>query len=598
MTLRQKLLLFFSLVVIATVAALSATVVFSIRQIFGGLDRRQTEALTSQFQRAFDLRGKEIAADLDDLAANQELRRVAAEFGETGNAGPYVTVAAPLAQVYRLSYLEIVAFNGRIISSAQWPARFGYREPAIAAAEKPPFLREEDLPDGTSQIGLFVTRTVTGSDRPLYLVGGTQLDSDFLQRIPAPPGAQILLYRNLTPGFDSRNFAGTGEPAQGLDRYRALVSRALATGRNARALVDLSAHREDSVSATAIPLKGAGDRVFAVVLLADSLRSMVQLQNRIAYVGWIVAGLGLLFAVAASFWIAARISRPLDQLARAADRVAAGDWDARIEIVAAGEAGALARNFHHMTGSLVAQRDRLVQSERVAAWRSLGRRFAQELRTSLAPLQSTVDNLLRADSLPRAQFEQVFASSAAALQAEVATLRTIVGRLSEFSSSQPPQLEPIDARNPLRRVVSLYEPILAQKKIELATRIALEPLPILADPELLHRALSNLLLNAIEAMPQGGRFAVSATRANPSVRISLSDTRAALSPEERASLFAPWDPARQQGSGLSLAIVQCIIVDHRGAIAVENAEGGGARFVIELPLATPASSPPRQSSRK
>ena len=100
----------------------------------------------------------------------------------------------------------------------------------------------------------------------------------------------------------------------------------------------------------------------------------------------------MLLAVDASLWIAARISRPVEQLARAVGEVAAGNWDARVAVRSRDEVGQLAAGFNHMTAQLSEQRDKLVQSERVAAWRELARRLAHELKNPLFPLQITVEN--------------------------------------------------------------------------------------------------------------------------------------------------------------------------------------------------------------
>ena len=89
-------------------------------------------------------------------------------------------------------------------------------------------------------------------------------------------------------------------------------------------------------------------------------------------------------------WATARITRPVRRLAESAGRVAAGDWGATVEVASADEIGQLAAAFNRMTHELVEQRDRLVQAERVAAWRELARRLAHELKNPLFPLQITV----------------------------------------------------------------------------------------------------------------------------------------------------------------------------------------------------------------
>lgn len=579
MTLRQKMLLMLALTVMGVVAAVGWTGSVRVGHVFEVIDRQQTDMLVGQFQREFNQRAADTAEAVSRMAESDALRRIAFDLSNGGDTAPYLTVALPLAQEYRLEYLELVTHDGNIISSLQWTARFGYKEPAIAGAGKPAFLKQEDLPDGTSQVGLFATRAVTGSDPPLYVVGGRQLGAGFLRDFPVPAGTQLLIYQNVSGPFDAHNFAGA-DPGTG-GNYQALVEDARSNGRNAEGITGSGG---DSMSVTAIPLKGTDGTVLAVLVVANSRRSMVEVQRHIRDIAYGIAGLGIIFAVIASLWIAARISRPIEELARAAGQVAAGNWETRVDIRTLDEVGDLARSFNNMTRQLSDQRERLVQTERVAAWRELARRLAHELKNPLTPLQITVENMVRAKKLPKKQFDEVFSESAATLTAEIENLKTIVGRFSDFSKLPKPQAVEMDAREAVRRVVKLYGPALEEKHIELGTSISAEPLPILGDSELLHRALSNLVLNGMDAMPEGGTLMISAVRGKEAARISVADTGEGLTPEECERLFTPYYTTKQHGTGLGLAIVQSVIADHNGTIAVESVEGGGARFVIGLPL--------------
>jgi len=584
-TLRQKMLLMLALTVMGVVAAVGWTGSVRVRHVFEAIDRQQTDLLVGQFQREFNQRASDTAEAVGRMADSDVLQRIAFDLSNGGDSARYLTVALPLAQEYRLEYLELVTHDGNIISSLQWTARFGYKEPAIAAVGKPAFLKQEDLPDGTSQVGLFAARAVKDSEPPLYVVGGRQLDAGFLKDFPVPAGTQLLIYRNVSGPFDAHNFAGSPEALGPSGHYQALVDDARSNAGNAEGVVYLTSRREDSMSVTAIPLKAADGEVLAVLVVANSRRNMVEVQRHIRDIAYGIAGLGIIFAVVASLWIAARISRPIEELARAAGRVATGDWETRVDIRSMDEVGDLARSFNNMTRQLSDQRDKLVQTERVAAWRELARRLAHELKNPLTPLQITVENMVRAKKLPKKQFDEVFKESAATLTAEIENLKTIVGRFSDFSKLPKPQAVEMDAREAVRRVVKLYGPALEEKHIELGTSISAETLPVMGDSELLHRALSNLVLNAMDAMPEGGTLTVAAVRAKGTARISVSDTGAGLTPEECERLFTPYYTTKQHGTGLGLAIVQSVVADHDGTIAVESVEGGGARFVIGLPLA-------------
>jgi two-component system NtrC family sensor kinase len=124
-----------------------------------------------------------------------------------------------------------------------------------------------------------------------------------------------------------------------------------------------------------------------------------------------------------------------------------------------------------------------------------------------------------------------------------------------------------------------------QEKSQIAVRTELEPeLPVIsADPDLLHRALSNLVLNAIDAMPQGGEITVRTHAIGDTVELSVSDTGSGLTQEECERLFTPYYTTKQHGTGLGLAIVQSVVSDHGGKISVESTEEKGTTFRIDLP---------------
>jgi signal transduction histidine kinase len=111
---------------------------------------------------------------------------------------------------------------------------------------------------------------------------------------------------------------------------------------------------------------------------------------------------------------------------------------------------------------------------------------------------------------------------------------------------------------------------------------------IRADAEQLGRAIQNLFLNAIDAMPAGGALTVRTRRAHGTVRLEVADTGQGLTEEESSRLFTPYYTTKHHGTGLGLAIVQAVVADHLGRIWVESTPGRGAAFHIELPAATAA----------
>ncbi len=301
-----------------------------------------------------------------------------------------------------------------------------------------------------------------------------------------------------------------------------------------------------------------------------------------------VGGGGILLAILLSSWAAARVTRPVEQLAHAAQEVAGGNWNARVDVNGDDELGQLADSFNRMTTELLAQQERLVQAERVAAWRELARRLAHELKNPLFPLQLTVENLVRARQQTPEQFEEVFRESSRTLLAEIANLKGIIGRFSEFSKMPQPQLQRLQLNDVVRGVAQLFQAQLeAPEHAKIALELQLDPRlqPVEGDAELLHRAISNLVLNAMDAMPQGGTLTLHTRNDDGNVIIEVADTGSGLTQEECERIFTPYYTSKQHGTGLGLAIVQSVVSDHGGRVQVQSERGQGCTFVIELPRA-------------
>ena len=134
----------------------------------------------------------------------------------------YVNEAKTLADNQQLDFLEFVDSHGTILSSAQWPAKFGYKEssllPIRPARRRTAFLRQEELPDGAA-LSLSAIRQVQVGDNPLYVIGGRRLDKDFIGSLELPAGMRAMLYPNLAKGFsptllvDARGRRAAAEPA-------------------------------------------------------------------------------------------------------------------------------------------------------------------------------------------------------------------------------------------------------------------------------------------------------------------------------------------------------------------------------------------------
>ena len=299
-----------------------------------------------------------------------------------------------------------------------------------------------------------------------------------------------------------------------------------------------------------------------MLFVGSSQRTVVMLERRIRWLALGVVAVGLLFGLMLSWWGAARVTRPVQKLAEGAQEVADGNWSARVNVRGRDEVGQLAKSFNKMTEQLVEQRDKLVQVERVAAWRELARRLAHELKNPLFPLQTTVENLRRAREQISPQFEEVFQESTGILLAEIENLKAIVGRFSDFAKMPQPELSAVNLNEIVRTVVKLFEgQFSAVGRPAITPELHLEDdLPVIqADATLLHRAIENLVLNAMDAMPAGGVLMLRTQHHEGEVTLEISDTGTGLTPEESERLFTPYYTTKQHGTGLGLAIVQAVV---------------------------------------
>jgi signal transduction histidine kinase len=598
MMFRRKLLAVFALTVFLSVAAVAWLVSEVTRRAFVRSDDERTAALVAQFRREFNRQGDEVERRVEAIAASEAVSHMAFALSHApADSGPYFELAKTTADRDRLDFLEFVASDGTIVSSAQWPAKFGYPESAIdgfpAALGQGAFLKQEQLQDANA-LGLFAVRAARVGERPLYVIGGRRVDKNFLSGLDLPLGMRALLYQNRGDHFspDLLLDPATQSPDRlaSPQKLQALIDAVRAYGEEMTAVVSWTGDHVDDEVFHAVPLLGAGtgkDRpLLAILLIGNSRRTYVELKRHIRSAALLVGGGGIVLAILLSSWAAARVTRPVEQLAHAAQEVAAGNWNARVEVSGRDELAQLAASFNRMTAELLGQQERLVQAERVAAWRELARRLAHELKNPLFPLQLTVENLVRARQQSPEQFEEVFRESSRTLLAEISNLKGIIGRFSEFSKMPQPQLHPVQVNDVVRGVMQLLQVQLeAPGRAKISCELRLEPHvePVPADAELLHRAISNLVLNAMDAMPQGGTLTLRTRDEDGKVAIEVADTGSGLTPEECERIFTPYYTSKQHGTGLGLAIVQSVVSDHGGRIRVQSEPGRGTTFVIDLP---------------
>jgi signal transduction histidine kinase len=289
------------------------------------------------------------------------------------------------------------------------------------------------------------------------------------------------------------------------------------------------------------------------------------------------------------------LARPVRSLAEQAQRVMRGD---PTPVVAGGarELVEAADAFNRAIADLVALRKRLAVTERIAARREIARQVAHEIKNPLLPIRASVETLRRLRARNDPAFDEYFDEATRTVLDEVARITHIVGEFTRFARLPAPQPALFDAVEAVRSVVSLHGSTGAPIDLEV------EPCPELnADRDQLVQVVTNLVQNAQQALAgrDDGRVKVRVGRELDRFVLSVSDNGPGVAPEMRNRLFEPYATTKgAEGTGLGLAIVQRIVVEHGGEIAFHDSTGGGALFVVKLPLSGPTllPEPPPESA--
>lgn len=301
-----------------------------------------------------------------------------------------------------------------------------------------------------------------------------------------------------------------------------------------------------------------------------------------------VFGVGILVSLVLSW----SFSRPLQELNEAARRVAGGDLSVKVPEGGAVETASLSQTFNEMVERLRENRlleERLHFAERSTALGRLASAVAHEIRNPLNFINLSIDHvrerLAPEEPARRQDFERILAN----VKAEVLRLNRLVGDFLSFGKPMRlhPRLCAVD--EVLREVASLVDHKARDQGISLAVETAPGLPPAVADPELLKTCFLNLMINAVDAMPDGGRLSVTARRrsegAGRALEVMVTDTGRGMTPEEIRGAFEPYFSTKDAGLGLGLALTRKIVADHGGSIALESAPGRGTTARIVLPLA-------------
>jgi len=305
----------------------------------------------------------------------------------------------------------------------------------------------------------------------------------------------------------------------------------------------------------------------------------------------LIFSLGLLLSVS----IASHYVSPVERLALASEKVAAGDLSEELPVAGKDEVGRLTRSFNGMIARLRQNREleeKVRESQYLSHLGKLASGVAHEIRNPLNFIGLAVDHIetLSPASSPEAEGER---------RKVIFRIKEEIGRLNDLVTNFIMYGRPQEAHPAPVRVPELLEGVLRMARERLlANGIACrtdfrDGGEAMVDPDMIRRAVLNLVVNAIDAMPNGGELRVSAGRMDDGkYSIVVEDTGVGIEGKERERIFEPYFTTKPSGLGLGLILTKKIVDAHDGEILVDSEEGKGTRIRIVLPGAGPGEVQP------
>lgn len=565
MSFRSRLLLGLLVVIVLPLGILGLVVRRRVSEAVALQYEQRVSALVAVIRHDVERQNRGIAQSLAAIAAalgSDNRFRQGALQGATSNS--YVLdYAAGAMRQSGLAMLQIQNAEGRILSSGHFRNEYDLLEPAL-----PRLLAR--VPGGVALVrartpeepflALARVDSVRIGTMTLTLVGGVTVDRRFLDELGGVSGltVRLVLPAGLAAGTD--------------------VTPPMAES------VDTAVVREYTVPVILTAVGRDGETGTARFEVAHPMRPLIELRRSLD-LGFVVAlgGAGLL-AVLVAASIAARISRPLADLAELSERLDLERLDVRFASDRKDEVGALARVLGAMTERLRTSVRTLREVERRAALGDLARQVNHDVKNGLIPIRNVFRHLSQVARDEPDRLVEVFREREGTVQSAVEYLE----RLATTYAALSPKLEPAlcDLNAIVARAIRAV-PLPAGATVDLALAERLPP--IRADELALRRILENLLTNAMDSLPpSGGRVTVrtdaASTRAGSMVRLTVADTGRGMGAEELDRAFADFYTTKAKGTGLGLSIVRRLANDLGGTLRVETAPGSGTRFFVDLPV--------------
>lgn len=497
--------------------------------------------------------------------------------------------------VLGLAMLQIRDARGSILTSGHFRGEHGGSDPELyklvrAAAQESGAVLGRVRTATSPFLALLAADSLTMGGRRLCLVGGVRVDEALLRSLAGRGGGVVTLAvppQGSAPG--SEVLSSDPEAGRGYDREH-LVPGHLARTRATPFIraIEPRAQREGAAASRTDAAQWVVSQPLAP--LAE-LRSSLERGLLIV----LVASAAGMLAVAA--WLSARVTRPLEDLAR---RTAAIDLDhlqLGFETRRDDEVGALARLLAAMTDRLRGSAEKLREAERRATLGEMARQINHDIRNGLAPIRNIVRHMSQIVTDAPDHAAAVFQERQPALESSVSYLESLADNYARISVH--PTDERCDPGAIAREVVAGMR---GREGVSVHAIIAPDLAAVRADPVGLRRILENLVRNACESLAgRPGQVRVLADNAadedgQPGVRLIVSDNGPGIPRETLSKIFQDFYTTKEHGAGLGLSIVRRLVADFRGRVRADSVPGEGATFTVWLPAARQEDEEPWRRS--
>jgi len=479
-----------------------------------------------------------------------------------------------------LDILRVIDANKNLIADGADPAKFDikikddpYLDGALKSGSPRLVLKKESSPAG-ERVKVVVYQPVWSHEAPVaVLVGGSYIGTEYLRRLRDLTTARVVLFVDYRPVVSSVE----GDPAEGLPVGRDFLERLEASPD----IILQAGSGEGDYMVGGVPLRdpetGALFGFFVMGISRDSVKSIMK-QTRSDIL--IVALIGLAISIVFAFVVSIGITRPISGLVQFARRIGRGEFSgAYTPVRSLDEVGILAETMNRMVKDLDEYSQRLAYTERVAAWNEIARRMAHEIKNPLSPIQLSMENLKASFRDDRDSFDRFFPDCANTVLEEVDRLRKLANEFSEFARLPKPVFEDVDVGDMLKNLVS-FQRATVPEKISIELSLDEGSLMVRGDRDQLNRVFTNLIKNAVEAMPGGGTLRIMVRIRHGEVFIIFEDEGEGIPHEDLDRIFLPYYTSKTGGTGLGLSIVKRIIKDHNASIDADSEPGRGTRFTI------------------